>query len=163
MVVDMKECFIKGKNMGKVDLIGHRDLVMLESIKIILYKERDYIYGLMVENIMENGKIIKWRDMENLHGLMAKNIMEIMSQIKNKDLEHLSGLVAKNMLENGLMENNMEKVLTIAPEEHLKMGNGERVKEFPGLIKAKNIMITDTYLILNFFEFTVLCLHLNNM
>lgn len=99
--------------------------------------------GLMVKNIMENGKIIKWMDMVNSRGLMVKNILGIIYKIKNQVSVRFSGLVAKNMLENGSMENNMGKVLIIAPEVLLKMVNGKMEKESPGLIKANSIMMTD--------------------
>jgi len=38
---------------------------------------REYIYGLMVENLMENGRIIKWKDRVDLLGQMEGNINNI--------------------------------------------------------------------------------------
>lgn len=34
---------------------------------------REYIYGQMVENLMENGRTIKWMDRVDLLGLMEGN------------------------------------------------------------------------------------------
>ena len=39
------------------------------------FKERVYITGLMVENLMDNGKIIKHMALEHLSGQTVKNIL----------------------------------------------------------------------------------------
>jgi hypothetical protein len=62
--------------MGKVDLIGQMVVHMLVSLLIIIFMEKDIIYGLMVENMKEIGKIIKWMDMVILVGLMEGNKLQ---------------------------------------------------------------------------------------
>lgn len=62
--------------MGKVDLIGQMVVHMLVSLLIIIFMEKDIIYGLMVENMKEIGKIIKWMGMVILVGLMEGNKLQ---------------------------------------------------------------------------------------
>ena len=43
------------------------------NLRIIIFMEKEYTFGLMVENIMVIGEITKWRDMVNLVGKMEGN------------------------------------------------------------------------------------------
>jgi hypothetical protein len=58
------------KNAGKAILNGQMDLYILENFKIIIFKERVYIYGTTYVDMKEIGKITKWMDLVNLYGLI---------------------------------------------------------------------------------------------
>ena len=59
MVLGMRDNIYMEKNMEKENLIGLITHRMLENSQRIIYMERDFINGLMVESIKVNGKIIK--------------------------------------------------------------------------------------------------------
>jgi len=72
MVLNMKEIMFWAKNKGWVIFYGLIILVIQESFKIIIFMEKDYINGQMVEFLMEIGYAIKWMEKDYLHGAMAE-------------------------------------------------------------------------------------------
>jgi len=53
--LNTKDNSIREKNMEKVNSYGLTDQVLLESLLIIILKDKEIILGQMVEDILENG------------------------------------------------------------------------------------------------------------
>lgn len=86
------EMYIKevGKMEKLVDMenkLGKMEIFMKDNLKTIIYKEKENLFGLMVEPTMEIFKIIK-----------------------NMDLELILLVTVDNTQDNLLMENKMDKV-----------------------------------------------------
>jgi hypothetical protein len=47
----------------------------MDNFKMILYADKELVYGKTEKNIQDCGKIIKWMDKVNFYGLMEKNIL----------------------------------------------------------------------------------------
>lgn len=52
--------------MDRVYLYGVMVVLMMEILRIIIYKVKDFIHGRTEENIKVNGRTIKWMEKENL-------------------------------------------------------------------------------------------------
>jgi len=86
------EMYIKevGKMEKLVDMenkLGKMEIFMKDNLKTIIYKEKENLFGLMVESTMEIFKIIK-----------------------SMDLELILLVTVDNTQDNLLMENKMDKV-----------------------------------------------------
>ena len=57
------------------NLYGQMAAHIKGNLRIIIFMEKEYTFGLMEENTMEIGGITKWRDMENLVGRMEGNFI----------------------------------------------------------------------------------------
>lgn len=68
-------CTMKDSSMGKEIWGGQMDQSTMAIFRLEQFKERVYITGLMVENLMDNGKIIKQMALEHLSGQTVKNIL----------------------------------------------------------------------------------------
>jgi uncharacterized protein (DUF1015 family) len=68
--------------MGTVDLNGVMGLLSKEISTRIKLKERDYLYGQMVKNMMGIGMITKCQVKEYIHGLVVKNMKDHIKMIK---------------------------------------------------------------------------------
>ena len=64
--------------------------------------------GKMVECTKENGAITKCMEREYLTGLMAENIKEIIQMIKSMDLEHSNSKMEESIRVNGIRESSTE-------------------------------------------------------
>lgn len=62
--------------MVQVSFYGQMDLHTQASFKIIIFTEKVFTHGQMVENMMEIGKIIKWMGVDHLCGQMEENIQD---------------------------------------------------------------------------------------
>ena len=71
------------------------------------------MYGVKIENMMDNGNTIRCMDLEKLNGQMVENMKVNTKMIKNMAMDHFFGQMEGNMLEVGEMESSMEKVNTI--------------------------------------------------
>ena len=70
---------------------------------------KEFIFGLMEENIMVNGKIIKLMVKVFLNGLMGEGILVIIKMIKKMVMVFLNGLMERNIKVIGKMGNNKVK------------------------------------------------------
>ena len=61
----------------------------------------------MVENMKENGKLIIWKDMEFISGMMAGNTKENTKMIKSMGMVFINGQMEDNTLDTGTKENSM--------------------------------------------------------
>lgn len=93
-----------------------------DNLKIIIQREKDFIFGQTNVHLMDNGKITKCMDMVLLNGLIKDNILETILKIKNKDTENSFGLIIEHTKDTGIMENNMEK-------EYISTKNRNKQKE----------------------------------
>ncbi len=50
-------------------------IFIMDNFKMILYADKELVYGKTEKNIQDCGKIIKWMDKVNFYGLMEKNIL----------------------------------------------------------------------------------------
>ena len=62
----------------------------------------------MEECILDNGKIIIWKELEFIPGMMVENMKESTKTTKNMDTEFISGQMAGNIWVIGTEESNME-------------------------------------------------------
>lgn len=76
MALFIKVCFFKIQKTGKENLIGVMAPVIMDNLKIMIYKGTEHSFGEIKESIKDNGKIIWWMDMEFLLFQMAENIKE---------------------------------------------------------------------------------------
>lgn len=93
----------------------------------------EFIYGQIKENMKECGKIIKCMGKEFLNDLMVVNILVSTLRIKKKEKGCLNGRMEVNILDNGLAENNMEKVYLLLILGRENMGNGRMALGRDGL------------------------------
>jgi len=68
MVQDMKGIINKDKKMVKEFLLGAMEVDMKVNSIIIIFMEKVYIDGVMVDNILETGEMIKWLEKVTLLG-----------------------------------------------------------------------------------------------
>ena len=73
-VLVTKDNINKGKKMDKEHSIGLTDLYIKDNFLTIICMAKVYISGLMVDLMMVNGTIIRWTVKEYLNGLMVENI-----------------------------------------------------------------------------------------
>jgi hypothetical protein len=64
---------------------------MKEYFMTTIYKEEEPTPGMITDNTLVNGKIIKWKVKEFLFGLMAEFIKEIIEMTKRKGLDISNG------------------------------------------------------------------------
>lgn len=64
------------------------------------------IFGKMAESFMDNGQIMIWRDMEYIYGVMEEVMKVSTKMIKNLDLVYIIGLMEENMKDGGTKESN---------------------------------------------------------
>jgi len=81
---------------------------------VIKWMEKEYLFGLMIENIKGNIKMIKKKDMEYSNGKLYYLILLLIYSI---------GVTVESIKVVGKTENNMEKVNFII----LKKLHGEKV------------------------------------
>ena len=74
---------------------------------------------------------------ESLNGLTANVMKGNIKMIKSMDLEYFNGKMVVNMKDNGLMENNMVKELSLCQLANKKKEYGRMEKEFNGLMERK--------------------------
>lgn len=74
-------------------------------------------------------------------------------------MENLNGLMEENTKDNGLMENNMEKVFILTPREKKNKENGLMEKELNGL-KMIDKKITDCSSLFSFFKIIYIYIYL---
>ena len=77
IMLNIRETIRWVKNKARDNFLGQMDPNMKEIFSIIIFKDKEFMSGLMVEFTKENGKIIKWMVMENLPGVTAENMLEI--------------------------------------------------------------------------------------
>lgn len=80
-----------------------------ESLLIIIFKEKEFINGLIKENILEIGKIIKWMGMEFLLGKMDVNTKVSIVMIGSMDMVNFFGQMVVFIKVSGKMEDSMAK------------------------------------------------------
>lgn len=93
---------------------GKMEVSIKENFLTIIFMVKEFIYGLMVENMMETGNSIKWMAMVFSPGLTMeedRNTKESILKIKDKDLELSFGLMEEYTVEIGSMESKMEREL----------------------------------------------------
>ena len=73
-VLVSKDNINKGKKMDKEHSIGLTDLYIKDNFLTIICMAKVNISGLMVDLMMVNGTIIRWTVKEYLNGLMVENI-----------------------------------------------------------------------------------------
>jgi len=86
------------------------DQVIKEILIIIIYKEKEYLLGMMVRYIVGIGKIIKWMVMVNFCLQMGVNTMAIIKMTKSTVMEYFTGWMEEDFKVNGKMENSKELV-----------------------------------------------------
>ena len=64
----MKENINRGKNQDMENLYGQMEIFTKDILRIIILMEREFILGMIKENMKESGKIIKWMGMVFLLG-----------------------------------------------------------------------------------------------
>ena len=69
----------------------------------------EYTLGVILGSTKENGEQTKCMVKEFLVGLMEENILESIMKIKRKGLENLFFKMVEDIVGNGLMENKQEK------------------------------------------------------
>ena len=74
MVLSMKVIINMGRSMGLVHLNGQIRACMWESSITIIFREKEYIPGVMAENMKENGNQIKCMVRELLDGKMEEGM-----------------------------------------------------------------------------------------
>lgn len=102
----------------------------------IILKAREYMFGQMAEDLMENGVIIRCMVMGSLLGGMEgiyiciylENMMGIMLMIRRKAMGNSFGLMAGNTRGIGRMENKMvgefiRDLIVVSRKENGLMGN----------------------------------------
>jgi hypothetical protein len=105
----MREIIYWARNMARDVSDGLMALYTLASSLIIILKGLVSINGQMAGLIMVNGKIIKCMAKEYLLGLMGEDMRVNILKIKSKVKVHSTGQMEENMLDNGEMESSMEK------------------------------------------------------
>ena len=70
--------------MEKVCLLGQMEALTKANSKIIIFRDKDNINGLMEENLMDNGLTIRWKVKECLFGLTAEDMKVITLMIRKK-------------------------------------------------------------------------------
>ena len=60
MVLSIREGILKVRNKERENLCEQMEVILRESLKIIIYMAKEYIFGMMEGNMKVNGKIIKW-------------------------------------------------------------------------------------------------------
>jgi hypothetical protein len=83
----------------------------------------------MVELMRALGKTIICMDKEFIHGVMAENMKENIIWTKNMVMEYTSGQTEGGMKVIGRMVNNMARVNTFCQMVSLKLGFGKMEKE----------------------------------
>ena len=73
------------------------------------YKDLDYLFGLIKENIKVFEKKIVCIEKKFIHGKTVENIKENIEWTKNKEKEFINTLMEEFMMDNGLKVNNMGK------------------------------------------------------
>ena len=87
--------------------VGPTALSTMEISTIIILKDMEFIIGLMVDLMMENGLETKCTVREYLHGLMGENIVDSMWKTKSRDTALFIGLMVELLRENGKTVSNM--------------------------------------------------------
>jgi hypothetical protein len=77
----------------------------------------------------ETGKIIKWKDKVYLRGLIIEDTKGLMLMIKKKAMVFFIGLMEEYIKVNGKMVNNMEKEFILIKKVSRERGNGKRERQ----------------------------------
>ena len=86
---------------------GLMDLHTLENSIIIIYTEKEFTHGLIIESMKVNGGPTKCMERELLHGLITEDILVNTQMIRKEDTENSYGRMEDVTGANGLMENSM--------------------------------------------------------
>ena len=97
------------RNMELAHLNGQMAQYLLGNFTIIIFMEKVFTLGLIIENTKVSGVQTKCMEKEHSHGLTEGNILESMLMIRKKGTGNLIGQMADVIGVNGKMENNMEK------------------------------------------------------
>jgi hypothetical protein len=133
MLQSMKEIMNMEKNMELEPSSGPTAPHILVNFITIMFMEKEFILGLIIENMKENGKQIKCTVKAHSLGRMGGNILESTRKIKRRAMENSSGRMGDVTEENGSMANNMEKEPILQVEVRRNMENGRKAKELDGL------------------------------
>ena len=96
--------------MEKGNSSGEMDQCTLVILLIIIFKDMVFIYGRIRGVMMESGRIIKWKEKEHLLGLIIGRMLESIKMIKKMGMGFLNGVTDGSIKVFGKMGNNMEKV-----------------------------------------------------
>lgn len=83
--------------------------------------------GLMAVSSMASGKITRWKVAEFLTGLITEDTKANTSTTRKKDTVSSTGPMVANTMDSGLMESNMDMVLTPITRDLFVMENGLKV------------------------------------
>ena len=86
----------------------------------------------MAEDMKAIGKIIICMGKEFIHGVMEENMMEVIIWTKNMAMVYIIGQMVVNMKDNGQMVDNMEKASTLVLIPKLEEVYGKTVNELNG-------------------------------
>jgi hypothetical protein len=122
----------KVKNMESDNSLGLMEVLSMENLLIIIYKERVNTIGLMVENSMDRGWITKWKEVVSSHGQTAEDTRENTLMIKRKDKVLFTGQMVGNTKVAGKMENNMASEHTLQQVAKPNKENGKKERDSTG-------------------------------
>ena len=98
---NMKAIMSLVKNMELELLNGLTDPPISENSIIIIFMEKEFILGQIIENTRANGVEIKCMAKERSHGPMEENMLVNMQMIRKKDMVNLYGPMADVIEVNG--------------------------------------------------------------
>jgi hypothetical protein len=109
----IKEIISMGKNMEREHFYGKMTVVMRVNSLKTTFKVSVNISGKMVGPMKVSGKIIRWMEKEFLHGLMEEDMKDNTRTTKSRALEFFILGMAEFTKDNGKMVDSMERVYSV--------------------------------------------------
>mmetsp|Transcript_46777 Transcript_46777/g.53949 ORF Transcript_46777/g.53949 Transcript_46777/m.53949 type:complete len:244 (+) Transcript_46777:580-1311(+) len=151
------------KSTVRVTSCGQMDPNMRANSWATISMAKDYTYGAMAENMMDNGVIIKCTAMEPFTGMTVECIRENTSTIRRKVSVNSPGPVARNISVNGKRANNMAKASTFRPKMAKSVRvNGAKARGLDGSPMLTNKQTTNEFWLNSLFGSLCLTLDLSS-